>query len=114
MTPDVLDLRGVAAQLGRDYHTVKKRWRSWATPGDPNFREFPWPFECPPPGQRGTLRWRASAIDAWKLARERALGAGAACPVGRPPSEAAHDAARRLDRTLNRQRANVAQLLGRA
>ena len=114
--PDALSLAQVAAEIGRHPDTVKKNWRGWANPAHPDYCGFPQPFIGPRPGRRVNFAWRASAINAWKLARETALGA--ACAAAPPSNEnhpgAAHHAAARSTPRLVRERAQLLQLMERA
>ncbi|PZQ63379.1 MAG: hypothetical protein DI570_09305 [Phenylobacterium zucineum] len=112
--PDTLDAHQAAAEAGVHYDTFRKSWRAWADPESPSYRAFPAPFRGPPPGQRGTYSWRASAIREWKLGRERAFGEGRALP---PPSQS-HVSRQRAAAALNpatlKQRAILARMMERA
>lgn len=59
LPPDVLDLRGMARELGVSYATLQANWRK--TPG------FPPPFWGAGPGQ--SPRWARAAVEAFKQGR---------------------------------------------
>lgn len=113
-TTDRLGMGEVADVLGLHYDTLRQSWRAWATPGHPDYRAFPYPFRYPPPGRKGRRVWRRSAIDDWKLARERALGPGRAQPETYRADRVADQAAVRATPQLDKQRAALAQLMERA
>jgi hypothetical protein len=94
------------------YDTVRKHWRAWAglSKGAP-FLGFPLPFRYPEPGRRGHIVWRLSAVNDWKAARERALGA-AQPPVPQPQAFMA-DAHATKNPRLARERSELSQLLER-
>ena len=68
--PDAMSLQDTAKECGVSWERFRKVWKAWR-------RElgFPAPFKTPDVNGRGTYAWRASAVQAWKLAREAALGA---------------------------------------
>lgn len=68
--PDALSLKATAAECGVAWETFRKVWQGWRRD-----LGFPAPFKTPLPNGRGTYAWRATAVEAWKLAREAALGA---------------------------------------
>lgn len=113
--PDILSLTEVAAELRAHYDTVRKHWREWAglTGDRGRFIGFPLPCRYPMPGERGVLGWRRSAIAAWKLARETALGEGRSAPHVAPAPGAAPPVLK-SDPRLKRERAQLHQLLERA
>lgn len=112
--PDRIDMAGVADALGFHGDTVRKWWRAWADPQSPHYVHFPPPFRYPPPGRKGRCWWRASAIAEWKLARERALGQGRACPPSYRNETAAERHATAGNPRLSQQRAALARLQERA
>lgn len=67
--PDALSLQATARECGVSWERFRKVWPTWR-------RElgFPAPFKAPSANGRGTYAWRESAVQAWKLAREAALG----------------------------------------
>lgn len=112
--PDTTNLPGAAREAGAAYETFRKQWRGWATKGSDTYCGFPMPFRCPPRGQRGSYAWRVSAIREWKLARERALGAGhARPPLDMTPERAANLNAQRSP-GAKAQRAELLTFLRRA
>ena len=108
--PDAVDLLGAARAAGLHYDTLRKHWRAWSDPTSAAYCGFPPPFRYPPPGRRGRLAWRASQIEAWKAARERAFGTNKHHPPGAPR---VYDErrVRALTPQVLRQRAELSQLM---
>lgn len=106
LDPDALDLAAAAAEIGVHYDTLKKHWRDWSNPEHAAFCAFPAPFRFPPPGQRGRLAWRRTAVADWKVAREHAFGAGRAAPAALPSGRRAVPLFK-----LQRDRAALARLM---
>lgn len=112
--PDVLGLAEAAAEVGVHYDTLRKHWRDWANPDHVDYCAFPMPFRAACASRKARIAWRRSALAAWKLAREHALGVQHRTPAGRrDPALSAHLAARR-DPQLHNQRAALARLMERA
>lgn len=74
--PDVLTLTLTARLVNLSAERFRKVWPQWVRKFD-----FPAPFKSPP---MGSYAWRREAVEAWREARERALGAAA--PTPRPRS----------------------------
>ncbi|ODT88133.1 hypothetical protein [Phenylobacterium sp. SCN 70-31] len=111
---DVLDLHAAAAEAGVHYDTLRKAWRHWCDPAHPAFCAFPAPFRYPPPGRRGRVVWRRSAVAAWKEGRERAFGLGAQAPDPAQAHVSRQRAAASLTPAVLKQRAALARMMERA
>lgn len=107
----VLDLHAAAEAAGLHYDTLRKCWRGWSDPAHPAYCAFPAPFRYPPPGQRGRIAWRAAAIEAWKVSRERAFGVGRHAPDPSLGHVSRQRAAAALSPHVLKQRAALARRL---
>lgn len=118
LEPDVLELVDAAREAGVHKDTLRKNWRLWSDPKSDQFIGFPLPFKYPPPGKRGRVAWRRTAVAEWKLARERALGAGRG-RIGQPQDggQLTHqraDQSANRHRRVDRERSNLLHLMERA
>lgn len=110
---DALSLDETAQRVKLSADRFRKVWPQWV-------RElgFPAPFRAPVFVQVGGIRrraggnyaWRESSVDAWKAAREGALGKGRAAPAvnDNPPP------VRRADPRLAQERAELRRLMREA
>lgn len=103
MTPlETCSLAQAAAAAGYSIDRFRKIWR--------DLPAFPAPIRTPAANGKGAYAWRAASIEAWQLAREKALGT-----VRQPaPANDEHGPRQVHGRALRLQQASLDRMMERA